>query len=172
MQFQPPSVGGHHRRHGHHHRYLLGQPVEDVRHGLHGRLQLQGLSFHAGAGRSASPTPPGPDPRSLPSSARGWAPAELSLKTPGGTLHPLRRPPRTPSQARPLFPSRSLEEPGKSPRSPWPAFPGRLSRGGACLSPDPRGGRKGTRRTDLGGVGSSEATGMEGSRSAVLGVED
>lgn len=50
--------GVHHRRHGHHHRHLLGQPVEDVRYRLHGCLQLQGFPLHAGAGRSASPRPP------------------------------------------------------------------------------------------------------------------
>lgn len=55
--------GIHQRRHGHHHRHLLGQPVEDMRYGLHRGLQLQGLPLHAGAGRSASP---GPCPATLP----------------------------------------------------------------------------------------------------------
>lgn len=44
-----------HRRHGHHHGDLLVQPLEDVRDRFHRSLQLQGLSFDAGAGRSASP---------------------------------------------------------------------------------------------------------------------
>lgn len=86
------------------------------------------------------PSPPAPDPRSLLPSARGWAPAEPHDPRRDPPTPAPRRPPRTPSHARPRFPSRSLEEPGKSPRCPWPAFPGHLSRGGACLSPDPRGG--------------------------------
>lgn len=40
--------------HGHHHSYLLVQPVENLRHGLNRSLQLQRLPLDAGAGWSAS----------------------------------------------------------------------------------------------------------------------
>lgn len=53
-----------HRRHGHHHRHLLGQPLEDLRDRLHRRFQLQGFPVHAGSRRSEPsafrPGSPGP----------------------------------------------------------------------------------------------------------------
>lgn len=57
-----------HRRHGHHHRHLLGQPLEDLRDRLHRRLQLQGLPVHAGSRRSDPAAPrPGSPGRGTPS---------------------------------------------------------------------------------------------------------
>lgn len=113
--------GVHHRRHGHHHRHLLGQPLEDVRYRLHGRLQLQGLPLHAGSRRSASRRPP-PLPLAPPRPA-GGAPADPT--TPGGTPGP------DSSKTRPRCPPQCLKEPGRVPGARGPPSPDVCPAGGA-----------------------------------------
>lgn len=103
--------GVHHRRHGHHHRHLLCQPMEDVRYRLHRCRQLQGLPLHAGAGWSASLRAPIPIP----------APRWLSWRA-----RPLRTPPWDPREGgpAPLCPREGLRRPlsrgaPAEPGNPW-----------------------------------------------------